>query len=770
MGLRLNVVVLGTMTAIASAANGTDPRLADYFGFSPLEVVKIDQNAGPLQVADVNGDGLLDLIAVNNFKSRIEVHYQKADAKPDDELTGTLDVNELPEHWRFRKQLISVSHRVSAVAAHDFDGDGRMDLIYTGSPPEIVFVRQSQPGVFDVARRTSVKGLSANRNGLAVTDLIGDNRPELAVLVNGQIWIYPLNNTTLGQPVKLMAGSNMLAFFVEDFNGDGRQDVIGVVPDDSAPVRLWLGGLDGSQGVLGAQLRFEMPALRDLKPLRFPNEPAARIAVIEAASRRMVMYNVESERIAATGDRDASMRVYSFTDPANRKRSVSVVDVDGDGLLDLLATDTQSNAVVMYRQMAGKGMQPGQNFPSYSELLYLAAGNVDSDPSAEVFVLSEKEGVVGRSNVTNGRLSYPQAMTLSAGSTPVVLALVQLEHGPHLAVVGKDARNYVLDLIDMEGKLETIKLGALSRSPETVVALDADQDGKTDLLLFTPDKPMTMLTAAEKGFKLLESKDMGQFGLVQAASSTNTEEFDVDGDGKPELLIADRNYVRAVRYQPAGQEGVSPGWQVVAQINADDPTAKLVSVAVLGDRIVAADRENRQLLVMGRDSSSGGAWKQLESLNVRGFNFTSIYAGSFAGDGQENILAIGDDGFAVIRLGGDRTKLTEFAAFRNDKQRRMEHEMAVGDVNSDGFVDIVALDAGEQMCELFTFSEAKRLLVASEFKIFESKIFSGGEAREIQPSMVIIADITGDGANDLLMLTHDRVLIYPQMTETNAAR
>jgi len=43
---------------------------------------------------------------------------------------------------------------------------------------------------------------------------------------------------------------------------------------------------------------------------------------------------------------------------------------------------------------------------------------------------------------------------------------------------------------------------------------------------------------------------MGQFGLVKAAKADNTAVFDIDGDGQAELLIADRNYVRAVRGGP----------------------------------------------------------------------------------------------------------------------------------------------------------------------------------------------------------------------------
>ena len=87
-----------------------------------------------------------------------------------------------------------------------------------------------------------------------------------------------------------------------------------------------------------------------------------------------------------------------------------------------------------------------------------------------------------------------------------------------------------------------MKLGSLSKQPDAIVALDADRDGNVDLLLLTADKPMTMLRAGQDGgYTLLESKDMGQFGLVQAANGRNVATLDIDGDGLRELLVADRD-------------------------------------------------------------------------------------------------------------------------------------------------------------------------------------------------------------------------------------
>ena len=75
---------------------------------------------------------------------------------------------------------------------------------------------------------------------------------------------------------------------------------------------------------------------------------------------------------------------------------------------------------------------------------------------------------------------------------------------------------------------------------------------------------------------------------------------------------------------------------------------------------------------------------------------------------------------------------------------------------------MVSLDAGNQNFDIFTYNSSGDMLHVRGFQIFESKMFSGGEGRETQPREMIITDLTGDGRHDVVMLCHDRVLIYPQ--------
>jgi hypothetical protein len=762
---------ISALASFAVALPAVAQDLPEYFGFDPLEIVKIDRGAGPIELADMDGDGLLDLLAVNNFKSRIEIHYQKKNASPEDEPTAPVRTNEFPEHWRFRREFITVSHRVGALVPHDCDEDGLMDLVYAGDPAELVIVRQTSPGSFAVDRRHPVKGLHTGKDSLRLADVVGDERPELISLAEDEVIIWSFEDGALRKADALPAGANVAAVWAADVDGNGRNDVIAALPDDPAPVRLWLGeeeevdhGLEARATVLGPQRRFDMPPIVEIETIQLPGEGKARLAVIERPSKRIAIYEVVREPVEDVGDRDAAMQTFSFADADVRARRVAVADIDGDGLADLLTPDTEASAAVLFRHAPGKGLQRGENHPSLAEITGIAAANVDDDPASEVFVLSEEESVIGRSEIVDGAIGFPVPVTLPSGQTPVAMSVVDVDGAPVLAAVLKDARDYSLALVQMDGATETISLGAASRSPDSVAGLDANQDGRTDLILLTRDKPMTMIERTDDGFMVRESKDMGQFGLVQAATSANTTVYDIDGDEREELLIADRNFVRAVRYDTAPPQGVSPGWQVVAQINTTDSGAELNAVTVSGDRIVACDKGNSRLLFFERDAESSSGWAQRDAVRIAGIAPVEIHAGEFAGDGVESILAVAADGFAVIQLSGERVALRERNAWRTEVERRMQHELTAGDVNQDGFMDMVSLDAGEQMLEIFSFSEAENLLYAGGFQVFESRLFTGGDARQFEPSQVLIGDLTGDGANDLIMVAHDRVLLYPQMT------
>ena len=105
--LAVALAALAVSFLSARAANSTN-----LFGFTGKEVFPIDQQVSNLHVADLDGDGLNDLILANNLRSKISLLYNltgktnRADATPDQKP----EINELPPGSRFRIDSVSYTH------------------------------------------------------------------------------------------------------------------------------------------------------------------------------------------------------------------------------------------------------------------------------------------------------------------------------------------------------------------------------------------------------------------------------------------------------------------------------------------------------------------------------------------------------------------------------------------------------------------------------------------------------------------------------------
>src|SRR5580704_8710470 len=116
MMLKLNFInpvvcagaLLGATVIFTSITNAAD--VTNRFGFTGPEIFPIDNQISLLRSADLNGDGLNDLIVVNNSRSKINLLYNqtgstnKAKSDADD---GKKELNELPPDARFRIESIA---------------------------------------------------------------------------------------------------------------------------------------------------------------------------------------------------------------------------------------------------------------------------------------------------------------------------------------------------------------------------------------------------------------------------------------------------------------------------------------------------------------------------------------------------------------------------------------------------------------------------------------------------------------------------------------
>ena len=90
--------------------------------------------------------------------------------------------------------------------------------------------------------------------------------------------------------------------------------------------------------------------------------------------------------------------------------------------------------------------------------------------------------------------------------------------------------------------------------------------------------------------------------------------------------------------------------------------------------------------------------------------------------------------------------------------------LAFGDLTGDGLPEAVLIDINEtNRMEVLSLGDLDNPLQTLQFPIFEADPhFQGRRGRERNARQILIEDLTGDGRKDVVLLIHDRVLIYPQ--------
>jgi hypothetical protein len=82
-------------------------------------------------------------------------------------------------------------------------------------------------------------------------------------------------------------------------------------------------------------------------------------------------------------------------------------------------------------------------------------------------------------------------------------------------------------------------------------------------------------------------------------------------------------------------------------------------------------------------------------------------------------------------------------------------------LSNDGTIDLIAIDTRRSLIEVLT-RVGMQVKSALHFSVFESdpNVKARG-SQSGEPRETIVADLTGDGRNDLILLVHDRILLYP---------
>ena len=90
------------------------------------------------------------------------------------------------------------------------------------------------------------------------------------------------------------------------------------------------------------------------------------------------------------------------------------------------------------------------------------------------------------------------------------------------------------------------------------------------------------------------------------------------------------------------------------------------------------------------------------------------------------------------------------------------HDVTSGDLNHDGRKDLVFLETARNYVDLVSYDQPHKLIPANRWPVFEERSYRNRRSEISEPREALVGDVTGDGRNDLLLIVHDRILLYPQ--------
>lgn len=596
-------------------------------GFANPVSYKASPQGDTMMLADFNGDGAMDVVAGSDFTAQLTI------------LLGAGAGGFQPE------TLFSLAGTFDAairLGAGDFNGDGKLDLIYLGRQSfQFYFLPGDGAGKFGQAVPISfvdrsVQGV-VRPASLRIGDVTGDGKADVVVTSDKGLSVVTGNGAGgFAEAVMYLRESGAGDVFIGDFNGDGRNDI-------------------------AAGAGVDLTLLRGLGNGMFA-EPAQFV----------------------TGARNEAS-----------KRGV-VLDVNRDGLTDLLLT---ASVGFLQEYVGGFVLVPGHRetglalpraLPINAGANATALDDLNGDGTPDLVVAYGLEPNAGGIAVYpgDGAGGFGSPATYPA-MRPVLVAIRDFTRDgkPDLAVLNEDGNNLTILINDGSGKFPTSRPTATPARTLQLGIGDFTSDGKLDLIV--PGNNLDLV--------LLAGGDNATFTPLTTGIATGLypDLFAIgnyDGDNNLDLAVLATN--TTFMCQQASEVAILSGngrggFAESRRVRFPDAVNTLASGDLNGDGRADLITSNRCDLSSGgiaiAMSAAGGGFASPVRYPVR--DAARFLTADLNGDARPELIATERFGGVVVLTNAGNGTL--IAPVRLDVGAN-EH-LSVGDANKDGANDLLVV-------------------------------------------------------------------------------
>ncbi len=634
--------------------------------------------AGPdpqtVQVSDLNQDGKLDLVEVNQCcgtnQNTVGVLLGNGD--------GTFGT----------ATFYNVGKMPTWVAIADFNSDGYPDLAVSNAgstfgAASVSVLLGNGDGTFKTAVNYSA---GTTCQFVAAADLNGDSKIDLAVANKGSNNVSVLianGDGTFKAAVNYAAGTAPAALVLADLNNDGKLDlaVANNVTSPTSSVQALLGNGDGTFQAAKASTGAA-------------NTTAIASGDFDGDGKQDVVVNNSSGNSVSVllGNGDGTFKTPRSVGVGLKPSGVAVGDLNNDHKLDIVAADDQLNLNSVALGNGDGTFQTHQDYVGGGLSVTLADlngdGNLDTVSARPLGNRGTQSPAEVDVTLGVGNGTMPQDVyTAFSGALSLGAVAADNNHGGILDVIAPEFSANTVDVYqgNGDGTFQSPRKYAAGTGPRNPVLADFNRDGIQDVaVLNCHDFGAVVCSLAV----LLGNAD-GSFQAPVITSSVGTGETlainagDLNGDGFADIVVPNFNNNTLDVFINRGDGTFQPG----------------VSYAVnIPFRAVIADLNNDGKLdvaVTGFDSS-GGAFVDIFLGNGDGtllpptmlsmpYEGVGIAAGDLNADGKVDLAVARALEVAIFLGNGDGTFTTGNAYTAPGYLQNL----TVADVNGDGKADVV---------------------------------------------------------------------------------
>lgn len=560
-----------------------------------ISTINVSKNIESIYAEDLDGDGDMDIISAfyddnkiswfenidSNFGSEIiittTVEGVKSVLAHDMDNDGDIDIISASENdnkiaWyknidgsgTFGPQQIITTNALSVQSIYiaDFNKDSNLDIISAASKevgsfePSLnskvsLYENTGNDGVFNPEKVITLNAFGAKHiiaddlNGDGFLDIISTSKDD-----NKVAWYKNIGGTSnfTNQITISRIVQDPQTIFAADLDGDMDIDILSVSSDDNKVA--WYENINGN-GLFGNQKVITENVTRNTSaPSAFPTDIdndgdidiIASIPIDNNSTTKLVWF----ENVEGKGDFKTEHLITEKIESYFHYPFINSYDLDMDGDMDIVYQDSNTQSIVWYENMDGKGsFNTSKNISGSGSNALFTGSDLDSDGDIDILTSDSRYKIKWFEN-TDGKGSFATEHSFSADETGSVHS-ADIDGDNDMDIIAVSPNGYGdnsvswYENIDGKGNFNTEhSISTVRIWGESIFPCDIDGDGDIDVLTASGHSSINGTLA---WYENINGK--GVFSEQQIISETDNQSIgkhvyaaDIDGDNDLDIICA----------------------------------------------------------------------------------------------------------------------------------------------------------------------------------------------------------------------------------------